>query len=39
MNYKKILGQVAVVVVGVLAANQVQQMLNRGAVASPSATE
>ena len=38
MNWKKTLGQVAVVVVvGVLAANQVQQMLNRGGVAAPSA--
>lgn len=37
MDYKKILGQVAVVVVGVLAANQVQQMLNRGSVTGPSA--
>ena len=37
MNWKKTLGKVAVVVVGVLAANQVQQMLNRGGVAAPSA--
>jgi hypothetical protein len=37
MNWKTTLGQVAVVVVGVLAANQVQQMLNRGGVSAPPA--
>jgi|VirMetMinimDraft_7_1064189.scaffolds.fasta_scaffold21956_6 hypothetical protein len=37
MNYKAILGQVAVVVVGVLVAGQVQQMLDRARTSAPSA--
>ncbi len=37
MNWKTTLGQVAVVVVGVLAANPVPPLLTRGGVAAPSA--
>jgi len=37
MNWKATLGQVAVVVVGVLAASYIQQMLNRSAVSAPAA--
>lgn len=37
MNWKATLGQVAVVVVGVLVANYVQQMLNQSATSAPSA--
>lgn len=37
MNWKTTLGQVAVVVVGVLVAGYVQQMLNRSAVSAPAA--
>ena len=37
MNWKATLGQVAVVVVGVLVENYVQQMLNQSATSAPSA--
>jgi hypothetical protein len=37
MNWKKTLGEVVIVAVGVLVANQVQQMLDSARVSAPSA--
>lgn len=37
MNWKATLGQVAVVVAGVIVAGYVQQMLNKSATSAPSA--
>jgi hypothetical protein len=37
MNWKKTLGEVVIVAVGVLVANQVQQMLDKARTSAPSA--